>query len=161
MGLIPELARSPGEWNGNPFHYSCLGNPMDRGVWQDTVHGVTKSRTWLSEHQCSENCRLTEPALNETLFCTLTHQIAKSPPSLPHFWSGYWSGKNNIHRELFWPSKQSHKVLLATQPLLGSDVRNCCKIGVSWDLLLLWFLFWIISFCEFFSILLLHILFLS
>ena len=39
------LGRSPGEGNGNPLQYSCLGNPMDRGVWQATVHVVTKSRT--------------------------------------------------------------------------------------------------------------------
>ena len=44
-GLIPGLGRSPGKGNDNPFHYSCLGNSMDRGVWQDTVHGVTKSQT--------------------------------------------------------------------------------------------------------------------
>ena len=42
MGLIPDLGRSPGEGNGNPLQYSCLGNPMDRGAWQATVHGVAK-----------------------------------------------------------------------------------------------------------------------
>ena len=40
-GLIPGLGRSPGEGYGNPFQYSCLENPMDRGDWQATVHGVT------------------------------------------------------------------------------------------------------------------------
>ena len=40
--------RSPGEWNGNPLHYSSLENPMDRGAWWATVHRVTKSQTWLS-----------------------------------------------------------------------------------------------------------------
>ena len=40
--LIPGSGRSPGEGNGNPFQYSCLGNPMDRGAWQTTVHGVAK-----------------------------------------------------------------------------------------------------------------------
>ena len=38
-----------GEGNGSPFQYSCLENPMDRGAWQATVHGVTKSQTWLSD----------------------------------------------------------------------------------------------------------------
>ena len=38
-----------GEGNGNPLQYSCLENPMDGGVWQATVHRVTKSRTWLSD----------------------------------------------------------------------------------------------------------------
>ena len=42
MGLIPGSGRSPGEGNGNTFQYSCLGNPMERGAWWATVHGVTK-----------------------------------------------------------------------------------------------------------------------
>ena len=44
-GLTPGLGRSPGEGNSNPLWYSCLENSMDRGAWQATVHGVTKSRT--------------------------------------------------------------------------------------------------------------------
>ena len=44
-GSIPRLGRSPGEGNGNPLQYSCLGNLMDRGAWWATVHGVAKSRT--------------------------------------------------------------------------------------------------------------------
>ena len=42
VGLIPGSERSPGEGNDNPLQYSCLENPMDRGAWQATVHGVTK-----------------------------------------------------------------------------------------------------------------------
>ena len=45
MGSIPGSGRSPGEGHGNPLQYSCLENPMDRGVWWATVHGVTKSWT--------------------------------------------------------------------------------------------------------------------
>jgi len=48
LGLIPRLGRFPGEGNGYPLQYSCLGNPMDRGPWQATVHGVAKSWTQLS-----------------------------------------------------------------------------------------------------------------
>ena len=44
LSSIPQLGRSPGEGNDNPLQYSCLENPMDRGAWQDTVHGVAKSR---------------------------------------------------------------------------------------------------------------------
>ena len=44
----PGSRRSPGEGNGNPLQYSCLENPMDRGAWLVTVHGVTKSWTRLS-----------------------------------------------------------------------------------------------------------------
>ena len=45
MGLIPGSGRSPGEGNDYPLHYSCLENPMDRGAWWATVHGVVKSHT--------------------------------------------------------------------------------------------------------------------
>ena len=41
-GSISGSGRSPGEGNGNPFQYPCLGNPMDRGAWPATVHGVAK-----------------------------------------------------------------------------------------------------------------------
>ena len=44
VGLIPGSERSPGEGNGNPLHYSCLENSMNRGVWWATVHGVVKSQ---------------------------------------------------------------------------------------------------------------------
>ena len=44
-GLIPGSGRSPGGGNGNPVQYSCLENPMDRGAWQTTVPGVTRSPT--------------------------------------------------------------------------------------------------------------------
>ena len=47
-GSIPGLGRSPGEGNGNSLQYSCLENSTDRGDWWDTVHGVTKSQTRLS-----------------------------------------------------------------------------------------------------------------
>ena len=48
-GLIPGSERSRGEGNGNPLQYPCLENPMDRGAWWATVHGVAESRTRLSD----------------------------------------------------------------------------------------------------------------
>ena len=54
-GLIPGLGRSPGEGNGSPLQFSCLENLLDRGAWQATVNGATKSWTWLkwlSTHSC-------------------------------------------------------------------------------------------------------------
>ena len=47
-GSIPGSGRSPEEGNGNPLQCSCLGNPMDRGAWRATVHGVAKvwDTTW-------------------------------------------------------------------------------------------------------------------
>ena len=47
--LIPGSGKSLGEGNGNPFHYSCLGNSMDRVAWWATVRGVTKSQALLSD----------------------------------------------------------------------------------------------------------------
>ena len=44
-GSIPGSGRFPGEGQGNPLHYSCLENPIDRGAWRAIVHGVTKSQT--------------------------------------------------------------------------------------------------------------------
>ena len=55
VGSIPGSGRSHGEGNGSSLQYSCLENPMDRGAWRATVHGVTKSRTrlkQLSVHTC-------------------------------------------------------------------------------------------------------------
>ena len=49
LGLILGLGRSLGEGNGNPLQLSCLENPMDRGAWWATVHGVAKSQALLSD----------------------------------------------------------------------------------------------------------------
>ena len=49
LGSIPGSGRFPGEGNGNPLQYSCLGNPMDRGSYWAAVYGVAKSRTRLSD----------------------------------------------------------------------------------------------------------------
>ena len=48
LGSIPGSGRSLGRGNGNPLQYSCLENPMDRGAWWATIHGVSKSWTQLS-----------------------------------------------------------------------------------------------------------------
>ena len=45
LASVPGLGGYPGEGNGNPLQYSCLENPMDRGAWWITVHGVAKSQT--------------------------------------------------------------------------------------------------------------------
>ena len=50
VGLIPGSGRSPGGGNGNPLQYSCLENPMDRGAWWATAHGVTQSQACLPTH---------------------------------------------------------------------------------------------------------------
>ena len=57
-GSIPGWGRLPGGGHGNPLQHSCLENPMDRGAWLATVHGVAKSLTQLksvSMHSCVVN----------------------------------------------------------------------------------------------------------
>jgi len=49
LGSIPGLGRSPEGGNSNPLQHSCLENPMDRGAWWATVHGLSKSQTQLSD----------------------------------------------------------------------------------------------------------------
>ena len=49
LSSVPGSGRSPGEGNGNPLQYSCLGNPMDRGAWGAAVQGGAKSGTQLSD----------------------------------------------------------------------------------------------------------------
>ena len=51
VGLSAESGRSPGEGNGNPLQYSCLGSPMDRGAWRATVHGFAKELQDLAPKQ--------------------------------------------------------------------------------------------------------------
>ena len=53
-GSTPGLGRSPGEGNGNPLQYSCLGNPMDRGACWATVRGITKESDTLSDKTKTE-----------------------------------------------------------------------------------------------------------
>jgi len=49
-GSVPGSGRSSGGGNGNPFQFSCLKNPMDRGAWKSVVQRVVKSQTWLNTH---------------------------------------------------------------------------------------------------------------
>ena len=56
-GSVSGLGRSHGEGNGNPLQYSCLENPMDRGAWWATVHGVSKRQTRLyNQHSAIKSC---------------------------------------------------------------------------------------------------------
>ena len=70
MGLIPELGRSLEEGNGNPFQYSCLGNPMDRGTWWAIVHGVTKELDMIEQvNNTRENKAILYIHIVYALFC--------------------------------------------------------------------------------------------
>ena len=64
LGLVAGLGRSPGEGKGHPLQYSCLENPMDRGAWQATVHGVIK---WDTTERLSLHFTFTSQLKKETI----------------------------------------------------------------------------------------------
>ena len=65
VGSIPGLGRSPGGGHGNPLHFSCLENPMDRGAWWTTVNRVTKSRSNLAHTHTGIFRHLVQPPFGE------------------------------------------------------------------------------------------------
>ena len=97
---IPRSGRSPGDGYGNPLQYSCLGNPMNRGNWRATAHGVTKSWTWLSNWACmgfkcqseifsriamfKQRCYLSWNTTIETISTPSRKQKSNSPPPNTH-----------------------------------------------------------------------------
>ena len=87
-GLTPELERSPGGGHGSPFQYACLENPMDRGAWWATVHGVAKSHTRLKQLQFSSVQSLSRVRL----FATLQTVARKAPLSMGLSRQKYWNG---------------------------------------------------------------------
>ena len=85
MCLIPGSGRFPGEGNGNPLQYSCLGNPMDREAWRASVHGVAKE----SEHNLptcsvaqSNKLSISKNRLNYVVSILFCCSVAKSCPTL-------------------------------------------------------------------------------
>ena len=89
VGLIPGLGRSPGEGNGNPLQHSCLGNPMDRGVW----HGLQSmgshrvGRDLVTEQACTHtHCITSIYLITESLYFLSAFIQLPSPQPSPHLW---------------------------------------------------------------------------
>ena len=104
-GSIPGSGRSPGEGNGTPLQYSCLENPIDRGAWWATVHGVAKSRARLSDF-------------------TFTLKV-----------STFRSGREGHEENVPWPLKQALRQELTSRSILdsrsfGFGLRNDVRVGV-------------------------------
>ena len=86
-GSIPELSSTPGGGNGNPFQYSCLGNPMDKEAWQAIVYGVTKESD------------MTEPLNNNNSFlyrARLVPSSLASPSPSPQGHQCYWRAVGHV-----------------------------------------------------------------
>ena len=73
-GSKPELARSPGEGNGNPLQYSCLKNSMDRGAWRATVHGVTEN-LYLGQKSCPQISYTQRIAPGQVAACSVIEEV--------------------------------------------------------------------------------------
>ena len=95
-GSVPGSGRSLGGGNGNLLQYSCLGNPMDRGALWATVHGVSKTQTWLSTHTHNFPSILFTEEIVLSPLITLATLSNVSWPYMQEFISGflmlsYWS----------------------------------------------------------------------
>ena len=100
-GSIPGWGRSSGEGNDNPLQYSCLENPMDRGAWRATVHGVAKSLTRLGTS--------VTPVWCSPIFMWI--QVS----DLYHFPSP-WRTSFNISFRVYLPGTDSLKFYLSESP---------------------------------------------
>ena len=78
VGSVPGAGSSLGEENGNPLQYSCLGNPMDRGAWPTTVHGVTKRSDLVTKQQQTTVC----PSRRPIHICACMPARGQSCPTL-------------------------------------------------------------------------------
>ena len=108
VGLIPGSGRSPGEGNGNPLQYSCLGNPMDRGAGGLQSMGLQESRTRLSKRAHIHVCVSSWPS----------SQLPRWPS-----WSWSWPLQPTLHRS---------QIILRVQPLFppiwySLVVWYCCQ----------------------------------
>ena len=92
LGSIPGSGRSPGEGNGNPLQYSCLENPMDRGVWWATVHGVAQSQMRLSDLTFINNSKMLDWQRHQSLSCAIFHFAQEKQIKR----EGKWLGSSNF-----------------------------------------------------------------
>ena len=91
VGFDPSgSGRSPGEGNGNPLQYSCLGNPMDRWAWWATIHELTKRHDWVAEqaHTCGVSTCLNSylvPMFHHYKLFSQLHAAHPPSPSAEHW----------------------------------------------------------------------------
>ena len=112
--LIPGLERSPGEGNGNPLQYSCLENPIDKGVWWAIVHGVAKRWTWPSMHTCQYWSGLPFPSPGDLPDPGMETESLTSPALAGVFFTTEPPGKHrrrHIHKHFYHHHTYGGKVL--------------------------------------------------
>ena len=123
-GLIPGSGRSPGEGNGNPLQYYCLENPLDRGAWQATVHGVAKSQTRLSDfNQINPHKALskTQPGIQQIF--NKYYLQPSFPPNLSHRPNSFGQSLGKYFLKKAWPQSSEANGVDAFLPTL-MKVKN-------------------------------------
>ena len=148
VGLISGSARSPGEGNGNPLQNSCLGNPMDRGTWWATVHGVTNGSdttlqlnnnslfifdcagaSWLCTRLfivVTYCCRA--PAVGERASAGETYGLQALERGPSGCGTGAWVALRNV--ESFWTGDWTHVRCIGRQILIHCTTREVHLMGL-------------------------------
>ena len=134
-GFDPWLGRSLGGGNGNPLHYFCLENSMDREAWQATVHGVTKSQRWQSTHTqvplsfrvCSNSCPLSQ-------WCYLIISSSSVPFS---FCLQSFSASGSFPMSWLFPSSGQSNGASASASVLPMNIQGWFPLGLT-RLISLW-----------------------
>ena len=102
-GSIPGSGRFPGGGHGNPLQYSCLKNPMDRGTWWATVHGVSKSWAWLSNFTSLHFTNIRKNIFKELNFSDLFNWSSYRKVTATNEWNYKVDTKKCFHkRTAFW-----------------------------------------------------------
>ena len=118
LGLTPELGRSLGGEQHNPLQYSCLENSMDRGAWQATIHGVTKSQTWLKWLSTQEATIRTSPVAQMVKNMPAVQEI-QFAPGLGRF----SEEENGLPTPAFLPGKSHGQRILAGYRVAKSQTQ--------------------------------------
>ena len=126
VGLISGLGRSPGGGHGNLLWYSCLENPMDRGAWWVTVHGVTKSRKRLSTHASMTDIPV--------LWLRKSQHRKAVYPAQPHTATKGWSGLAPGPLGAWVHARNNHYTLHALFSATLSSTHGCPIAFVKWKI---------------------------
>ena len=132
MQLIPGLGRSPGKGNDSPLHYSCLGNPMNRGAWWATVHDQRVRRDLVTKNSYNNKVHVSLGFLipvfknfSQFLVFLIFHVVYKSVPFLCHIHyqlESFW-GKFVVYLHfLFFKPKEWIKTTILDPYRLVKDV---------------------------------------
>ena len=124
-GSILGSERSPREGNGNPLQYSCLENTMDRGAWQDTVHGVAKRWTWLKQLSSSSSSSTQSRA-------SLVAQMVKNLLAIQETWVWSLGGEDPLEKEMATRSSILAWRILWTEEPGGLQSMGSQRVWYDW-----------------------------